>query len=106
MSIKTRITALTLSGVMALSLFGCGTNANANANASTNTAASTAETTDSAAEATSTTSNGGLVVAAANLGNTLNPWDQTDGTAAEIRLNAQFVQYIIPRRKRFCKENF
>ena len=95
MSIKTRITALTLSGVMALSLFGCGTNANANANASTNTAASTAETTDSAAEATSTTSNGGLVVAAANLGNTLNPWDQTDGTtsAFQYALYDRLVQY-------------
>ena len=92
MSLSKRLTAAVLSGAMVLSMAGCAANANANANA--NAADSTSSDAAVSSETTAPVSND-IVVAAANLGNTLNPWDQTDGTtsAFQYALYDRLVQY-------------
>ena len=90
MRLTNRIAAAVLSGAMVLSMAGCAANANANANSSS--AASDAAA--SSAVSTAAVSND-IVVASASLGNTLNPWDQTDGTtsAFQYALYDRLVQY-------------
>lgn len=92
MRLTNRIAAAVLSGAMVLSMAGCAANANANANANSSSAASDAAA--SSAVSTAAVSND-IVVASASLGNTLNPWDQTDGTtsAFQYALYDRLVQY-------------
>lgn len=96
MKTSKRILALLLALVMCLALASCGgenANANANANANTNTDASSGETGSGEAEPVSND----IVVAAASLGSTLNPWDQVDGTTSTFQYAAydRLVKYAI-----------
>lgn len=90
MRLTNRIAAAVLSGAMVLSLAGCGANANANANANAGS-----DSAASSAASTAATVSNDIVVASASLGNTLNPWDQTDGTtsAFQYALYDRLVQY-------------
>lgn len=94
-----KIIALLLAAMMVFSLAACGGNANANANANATTAPAPAST-EAAAAATEATeaaapANNDIVVAAASLGSTLNPWDQTDATTAAFQygLYDRLVKY-------------
>lgn len=73
-----QLTALALCAAMTFTVTACGSNANANANANATASAS------AGSSATATASND-IVVAAASLGSTLNPWDQTDGTTSAFQ---------------------
>ena len=92
MKTSKRILALLLALVMCLALASCG-GENANANANTNTDASSGETGSGEAEPVSND----IVVAAASLGSTLNPWDQVDGTTSTFQYAAydRLVKYAI-----------
>lgn len=94
MRLNKRLTSIALAGAMVLSMAGCAANANANANANTDTSAAS-DTTATSEAAPAAAAGNDLVVAAANLGNTLNPWDQTDITtsAFQYALYDRLVQY-------------
>ena len=74
-----RIAAMLLCIAMVLALGACASNANANANANSSANPSSSAGTEGGAD------NSGIIVAAASLGNTLNPWEQTDGTTSAFQ---------------------
>lgn len=94
MRMNKRLTSIALAGAMVLSMVGCAANANGNANANADTSA-TSETTATSEAAPAAATGNDLVVAASNLGSTLNPWDQTDITtsAFQYALYDRLVQY-------------
>ena len=82
-----RLAAFLLCGSMVLALSACAENANTNPSADPGT--------NPTASGNSSTSTSSIVVAAATLGNTLNPWVQTDGTtsAFQYAVYDRLVQY-------------
>ena len=82
-----RLAAFLLCGSMVLALGACAENANTNPG--------TDPSTNPSASDPSTSSGNNIVVAAASLGSTLNPWDQTDGTTSAFQYAAydRLVQY-------------
>ena len=82
-----RLAAFLLCGSMVLALGACAENANTNPG--------TDPSTNPSASDPSASSGNNIVVAAASLGSTLNPWDQTDGTTSAFQYAAydRLVQY-------------
>ncbi|WP_294547167.1 ABC transporter substrate-binding protein [uncultured Pseudoflavonifractor sp.] len=88
-----RLAAFLLCGSMVLALGACAENAN---NPGTSPSVnSTASSNPSDSSNPSASSGNNIVVAAASLGNTLNPWEQTDGTTSAFQYAAydRLVQY-------------
>ena len=82
-----RIASMLLCVAMVLALGACAENANTNPG--------TDPSTNPSASDPSASSGNNIVVAAASLGNTLNPWDQTDGTTSAFQYAAyeRLVKY-------------